>query len=150
MNRQPTRTRHLPVILIALTTASSVTAQTEPPPQTAALEATQVNGATSAAPLARQTANERGIRDSLNGLETRMTSIERRMINVENSVRGLRLEVDILGRRVERLESSMERLEARVVALEHSVNEMNDNLVRLQALITSLVELHTSEDAAPR
>ena len=34
--------------------------------------------------------------------------------------------------------------------MEESVNQMNDNLIRLQALVTSLIELHTSENPAAR
>jgi len=61
----------------------------------------------------------------------------------------VRLDINILDTRLRRLETSVENLETRLATVEDRIDVMNTSIIRLQALITELIELHTSEDAAP-
>ena len=130
--------------------APGLTAQTAAPPQNLTAETIRVEVTTTETPLATETATQRGIRDSLNEVETRLIGIERQITTIEGSLRMVRLDINILDTRLRRLETSVENLETRLATVEDRIDVVNSSIIRLQALIAELIELHTSGDAAPR
>ena len=90
----------LATALLALSGAPALTAQTAQARNTTELEAIQAEVAGTTL-LARETTTQRGIRDSLNELERRLISVERRTTSVENNLRMIRLDINIVDRKGE-------------------------------------------------
>ena len=139
----------LATALLALSGTPGLTAQTAQARDTTELETIQAEVAGTTL-LARETATQRGIRDSLNEVERRLISVERRTTSIENNLRMVRFDISVLERRVQRVETRIESMEVRLASVEEGIRAMNNSIIALGSMLEELMKLQTSEDAGPR
>ena len=148
--KKPSACRILATALVALSCTPALTAQTAQAPATTELETIQAEAGRTTTLVARESATQRRIRDSLNELERRLITVERRTTSIENNLRMVGFDINVLERRVQRLETRVESMEMRLASVEERIEAMDDNIIRLGRMIEELIKLQTSEDTGPR